>query len=249
MSVLGAPVALAALRGLALGALLALTGLLFFGSGASVKDASRAMTLARWLALVSPVLLVTHFAIWIVNTHAQHMLNAESMEVATSTGIGHRELVLIGLAVLALWALSLARRVKVALVASVAAVFVSGTIGHTAAIAPTWAIPAKAVHLLAIAAWIGGALWLLTLDRGDVGRFAREAARVSRVAMLCVIAVAISGLVQALLFLSTPGDLLHSPYGLLVLAKIAGTLILIGFGAYHRRRTMPNPGDEHWSPE
>ena len=248
-NVLGAPVALAVLRGLALGALLSLSGLLFFRWGASVDDARRAMVLARWLAILSPLLLIVHFALWVMNTHAQHMLNAESLDVATGTGMGHRELLRIGFAILALWALSLARQPKLALAASVGALLVSSAIGHTAAIVPAWAIPGKAVHLLAGAAWMGGVIWLLVLDRADATRFAREAARVSRVAMLCVIAVAISGLLETFLFLSAPSDIVRTPYGLLVLAKIVGTLILIGFGAHHRTRTMPKGGDEHWSPE
>jgi Uncharacterized protein, homolog of Cu resistance protein CopC len=248
-SVLAAPASLAILRGLALAALLAFTGLLYFRSGAAPGDFGRAATVARWLALLAPVLLIVHFALWVVNTHAQHTLDLESMEVASGTGMGHRELLRIGLALIALWAYSLARQVKLALVAGVAALLVSSALGHTAAIVPAWAIPAKALHLLASAAWIGGVLWLITLDRGDVASFARETFRVSRVAMLCVILVATSGLVQAFLFLSTPGNLVHSTYGLLVVAKIVGTLILIGFGAHHRLRAMPTGEDEHWSPE
>lgn len=248
-SVLGAPVALAVLRGLALGALLSFTGLLFFRSGAGIGDANRAMTVARWLALASPLLLIVHAAVWVMNTHAQHMLNAESLDVAVSTGMGRRELLRIGFALIALWAFLLARLTRVTLVASVAALLVSSAIGHTAAIVPEWAIPGKALHLLASAAWIGGVLWLLLLDRTDVARFAHETARVSRAAMLCVIVVAISGLVEIRLFLTMPADLIHAPYGLLVLAKVAGTLALIGFGAHHRTRGMQKAGDAMWSPE
>jgi copper transport protein len=248
-SVLGAPVAPAILRGLALGALLSFTGLLFFLTGAPAEGGNRATRVTRWLALLTPLLLIAHFASWVVNTHAQHMLNVESVDIAASTGMGHRELLRIGCSMLALWAFSLARRPKVALAAGVGAVLVSSAIGHTAAIVPGWAIPAKALHLLATAAWIGGVLWLLTLERTVVARFAQEAARVSRVAMRCVIAVAISGLAETLLFLSAPGDLAHTPYGLIVLAKIVGTLILIGFGVHHRRRGMPQGGEGVWSPE
>jgi copper transport protein len=248
ISVAGAPLGLAMLRGLALGALLSLSGVLFFRSGAQGGEMGTVDIVTRGLAVLTPLLLAAHFAVWMVNADAVHRFTSESLSVATNTGMGQRELLRIGFALLALWALVLARRARLALAFSAGSLLVSSAIGHTAAIVPEWAIPGKALHLLASAAWIGGVLWLMLLDHTDVSRFARETARVSRVALICVIVVAFSGLVQSWLFLSSPSDLVHSPYGLLVLAKIIGTLVLIGFGADHRKRTLPR-GEEVWSPE
>ena len=55
---------------------------------------------------------------------------------------------------------------------AVAGVVVGGAIGHPAAIQPEWSIPAKAIHLVASAAWIGGLLWLATAERGNAAGFA-----------------------------------------------------------------------------
>jgi putative copper resistance protein D len=37
----------------------------------------------------------------------------------------------------------------------------------------------------------------------------------------------------------SPSDLVSSTYGLIVLAKVAGMLVLIAFGANHRKRVLP----------
>jgi putative copper export protein len=137
----------------------------------------------------------------------------------------------------------LARRARLALFFATAALIVSGASGHSAAIHPMWATPAKAIHLLAGAVWLGGLLWLVARARSIDGvsgaGFARDASRVSSAAAVAVIAVTVSGLLQALLFLPTPLDVFHSAYGAIVLAKIAGVLVLLGFGAFHRYRVLP----------
>jgi putative copper export protein len=101
------------------------------------------------------------------------------------------------------------------------------------------AAPAKAVHLLAGAAWLGGLLWLTLGERSDRDHFTREALRVSSVALWASIAVAGSGVSMALLFLSTPRDLVDTAYGAVLLAKIVGLIGLVAFGAYHRFRALP----------
>jgi putative copper export protein len=44
---------------------------------------------------------------------------------------------------------------------------------------------------------------------------------------------------QTFFFLNTPGDLIASTYGRLVIAKMTGLAILIGFGAYNRYALLP----------
>jgi putative copper export protein len=121
----------------------------------------------------------------------------------------------------------------------------SGAVGHSAAIEPAWAVPAKAVHLLAGAVWAGGIVWLMTLDRSDDegGGFATRVERVSSVALGAVLAVALSGVVQTRLFLGAWSDLVRSLYGVVVLAKVAGLLALAGFGAYYQRRVIARLAD------
>lgn len=58
-------------------------------------------------------------------------------------------------------------------------------------------------------------------------------------ALTAVIVILLSGLMQLVLFLSSPGDLFGSDYGRLALAKIVGLIILIGYGAYNRYSLLP----------
>jgi putative copper export protein len=62
---------------------------------------------------------------------------------------------------------------------------------------------------------------------------------VSSLALVAVIAVALTGAIQTLLFLPSLGDLFTSAYGWFALAKTGGLLALVGFGAYHRQRAVP----------
>lgn len=240
-SVAGAPAVPALVRGLALGTLMSFAGLLFFSDrklGVFSASGAPGSRLAMWLGVLAPLLLIANFALWVMNADAGHLLSRDSISAATASGVGRVEIWRVALAMLALWALALVRRPRLALFLAIAALLVSGASGHSAALHPAWAIPAKALHLIAGAAWIGGLLWLIVLDHTDA-MFAAEAARVSSVALVAVVAVTISGVVQSLLFLATPLDLVRSAYGAIILAKIAGTLLLIAFGAYHRYRVLP----------
>jgi copper transport protein len=238
----GAPLIPAALRGLGVGTLMALGGLLLFLSWprpASDVVPRRAMRVTTVFAVAAPLLLALHFMAWSINADADHSLTSASMSAAMASGVGRVEMWRVGMALLSLWALVLVRRVPLALLFAFAALLVSGATGHAAAIQPVWAEPFKALHLVAAAAWLGGLLWLVCLDRTDVERFVRESMRVSSVALIAVIAVTLSGLVQTVLFLSAPADLFVTTYGLIVLAKVVGMLILVAFGANHRKRVLP----------
>jgi len=249
-TVADAPVVPAALRGVSVGALMALGGLLGFlawaGDSAEPRGAAR---LAGTLALLTPVLLALYLAAWLVNASPDHRLTSDWITSALGSGVGRVELWRLGLAVLVPWALLLARRRGLAAVIALGALAVGGAAGHSAAIDPTWAIPAKAVHLVAAGAWLGGLLWLLAAGRGVEARgaeapFARQAARVSSVALGAVLLVVVTGVAQTLLFLPSPLDLVRSAYGAVTIAKIVGLLGLVAFGAYHRYRVLPRlPAD------
>jgi copper transport protein len=234
----GAPLIPSTLRGVGLGSLMALGGLLLFLSF-SRASSRRATRLTNGLALAAAVFLTLHLAAWILNVTPAHSLASDSTTVVLTSRVGKVELWRTGLAVLALWAVWLARRPRLALVIAIAALVVSGASGHSAAMQPFWAVPAKATHLLAGAAWLGGLLWLLVADRSDTRAFAREASRVSTIALTCVVLVMLSGVLQAWLFLPSPWDVFRSSYGTVVLAKVAGLVVLIAFGAAHRYRVLP----------
>ncbi len=93
------------------------------------------------------------------------------------------------------------------------------------------------IHLVAAALWAGGLMALLAhaLRRG--GHADVAAHRFSAVALWCFVAMALSGVVNGLVRIRL-GDLLHSGYGWLVLAK-ATALCALGFiGWRHRRRGL-----------
>jgi len=240
----GAPLIPALLRGTGLGALMVAAGLFLFMAGAKPNAAqhgdARLRSVTTAFAVAAPILLGAHLVTWLINTSPDLKFDPAWATSALGTTVGRIELSRVGLTILALWAWWLARRTRLALAFAAGAVAVSGAVGHSAAIAPAWAVPAKAIHLLASAIWVGGLLWLFIRPAGDDALlFAADAGRVSSRALWAVIAVAFTGVVQTRLFLASWSGLVTSAYGLLVLAKTAGFLVLVAFGAYNRQRIIP----------
>lgn len=91
------------------------------------------------------------------------------------------------------------------------------------------------IHLIAGALWAGGLLVLLVhaLRGGEHADLA--ARRFSALALWCFVAMAVSGVINALVRVS-PGDLVTSDYGRLVLAKLAALIVLGVIGWGQRRR-------------
>ena len=237
-SIVGAPLVPAVLRGLGVGCLAALCGLLFFIVTLGARTGERPMRLAVWLSVAAPVFLGAHLVAWSRNAAPDHHLDIGWISSALSTNVGRVELWWVLLALPPLWALALARRPGLALVLAVFPILVSAGVGHAYAFQPTLAIPAKAVHLFALAAWLGGLLWLVARERNDAARFAREARRISSIALWAVILITISGVVQTVILIPSFAAL-RSNYGFVVLEKVAGLLVLVAFGAYHRFRVVP----------
>ncbi|OMC29605.1 copper resistance protein CopD [Mycobacterium sp. GA-1841] len=93
------------------------------------------------------------------------------------------------------------------------------------------------IHLVAAALWAGGLLALLAhAMRGgsDGSNTALAARRFSALALWCFVAMAFSGVVNALVRMQ-PADLVHTTYGWLVLAKIVA-LTLLGVLGWAQRR-------------
>jgi copper transport protein len=239
---IGAPLVPALLRGVALGSLMALAGLLFCMAWARADGEivqSGPARLARGLAFAAPVLLALNLGAWLLNATPDHSITSAATPALLASAVGGVEIWRTGLALLAFWALVLARRQRLGLCFAVAALIVSGASGHSAAMAPMWTEPARAMHLAAGGAWLGALLYLVMLDRSDAGSFAQAALRVSSIALAAAVVVTLSGVLQALFFLASPLDLFRSAYGAILLAKVAGLVILVAFGAYHRYRVMP----------
>jgi len=233
------PVLASLFRGLGLGAFMTGVGVLFFGATSRERRHLAPRTLIVRAIAIGAILLVAHLVAWLNHVSPSGSLNADFLGPALGSTIGRAELLRTILALLTLWAIALARRDTPALILGGACLVVSGAIGHPAAIDPYWTIPAKMLHLVAGSIWIGGLVWLVWLARCNDEACRIEARRVSSVALISVIVIVLSGLLQTFFFLNTPGDLIHSQYGRLVLAKMIGLTILIGFGAYNRYGLLP----------
>ncbi len=89
-------------------------------------------------------------------------------------------------------------------------------------------------HVAGSALWAGGLLALFLMRGNGLPRAAR---RFSRLALWCFVAVAASGVVNALARIDL-GDLLTTAYGRVVLGKAAALLLLGGFGVWQRRISL-----------
>jgi copper transport protein len=114
--------------------------------------------------------------------------------------------------------------------------------GHpVAGSAPVLAVTVTAVHVSAMSGWLGGLVALLAaaLPRGgaatDLGGELRTAlARWSRTAFGFVVALVLSGVVQALREVGSLGALVHTTYGWLLVAKLAVVLLVLAAAAVSR---------------
>lgn len=226
----------AGVRGLGVGALAALGGLLVLSL---MFPAAGERRVQRWMVLLSAaaaVLLAAHAVVWAV--YARGSGDEPLRTLLTATSPGRVEVVRASLGLLAMWALALARRPGLALAFVATAVAVSGFAGHSLAIHPTWSVPAKALHVAAVAVWLGG-LTALSLTVRDGSDFQVLALRVSSLSLAAVLALAVTGAVQTLLFAPSLALLVRSAYGAVLGVKLAGTAVLVGMGARNRFRVIP----------
>jgi cytochrome c oxidase assembly factor CtaG/putative copper export protein len=97
------------------------------------------------------------------------------------------------------------------------------------------------LHVLAASLWVGGlaAVIALAASRGPDRRAALATAvpRFSRLALVCWLVLAATGVVNALVRIPLT-DLFGSTYGALVLAKVVALLVLGALGAAHRRSSV-----------
>jgi putative copper export protein len=218
-------------------ALLGLAGLLLFASlpGAGVNG--RTLSVARLLVVLAAFGTVAYGWLWAGGVLEPGPTAQDRVDALMSLVSGRPLVAEIVLAWLALWALLLTRRPGLAALFAMAAVVVGGWGGHPTSYTAVISAPANALHLAGVADWTGGLLLLVT-EAGS-SNFPASARRVSDFALVAGGVVAVTGLVQSWIFVDSLRQLTHSTYGLLVLAKVGGLVILVAFGAYHRFRLVP----------
>jgi copper transport protein len=124
--------------------------------------------------------------------------------------------------------------------------------GHAATQRPALLlVPADLVHILAMSLWAGGLACLVVVLPAATRRLAPPErtrllhavlARFSPLALGAVAALALTGLVQAVVYVRTPGNVVDTAFGRAVGAKALLLLGLIAVGAWHRRRGLPGLG-------
>jgi copper transport protein len=140
-------------------------------------------------------------------------------------------------------------RVALAAAPLVFVVLVPALSGHAGTQSPVALLfPLNVVHVAAMAVWLGGLAALLfvaprgtgELEPGDRGRLLAAALpRFSQLALIAVAAILLTGLIQAYAYVRHLDDLLSTGYGRAVLIKFCLLMVLIGIGAYNRRRSVP----------
>lgn len=231
-------------RGLGLACLLAAAGVLWFAGGSGLVREPAVLRAASAAALLATILLGLDYLDWLGDVRPAGVGVIEGLVAAVRTRTGMVEGSRVLLAGLAFFLAGGARAGRIAgLVAMVAVIFGAAS-GHPAVIEPSLALPANALHLGAAAIWIGGVLLLTVLpdhpETADGGwRYEQVASRVSSRAFLAVGVIIGTALLQDLLFLGGIGNLLTTRYGQLLVAKSVGLALMLGFGAWHRWKTLP----------
>jgi copper transport protein len=121
--------------------------------------------------------------------------------------------------------------------------------GHASIQSPTAVFfPSDFLHVLAASVWVGGIACLLvavppatrqleSTERGSM--LLATLARFSPLALVSVVVIALTGVLQAYIDVRSVSGLLHTTYGALIIAKTVLLLALIGLGAVNRRRVIP----------
>ncbi|MFI9756446.1 cytochrome c oxidase assembly protein [Streptomyces sp. NPDC051963] len=116
--------------------------------------------------------------------------------------------------------------------------------GHSAAAGNhDAAVISLALHLVGVAVWVGGLVFVLVTAARRESDAATAARRFSPLAGWALIPVAASGIVNAVVRLPSVAEVFTSRYGQMVLAKAVALALLGGIGWWHRKRTLPALSD------
>lgn len=121
--------------------------------------------------------------------------------------------------------------------------------GHTSVQEPVAVLmPMNVLHVLAMAAWLGGVAVLVLALRAATSSVSPEertpllatvVGRFSALAGPALAVLLISGSVQGIIEVGRFGALLDTPFGRSVLIKIAVALLIVAAGAYNRQKLVP----------
>jgi len=146
------------------------------------------------------------------------------------------QLLLVVVAALCWWLGRTRPLALVAMVASLGALLPTVLAGHPrSSDHPTVAVLSVSAHVIGAALWVGGLAaigWLAAI--GDA-RWGAALPRYSRLALVCVVILTLSGVVTSALRLDSPADLVTTKYGAIVTFKVVLLGGLVAAGWMQRR--------------
>jgi copper transport protein len=153
-------------------------------------------------------------------------------------------LVVTALGVAAVFVLgATSRRIGVALagIGAAASMWVDVASSHAGAQAPAAVnLIVQWAHIVAGGVWIGGLLVLILAVRGQPSEVKGQAVRrFSTAAGIAIVVVALTGTFRAVIEIGSIGQLFGTPFGVLVLVKVALFLVLAVLGAVNRFGNVP----------
>lgn len=102
-----------------------------------------------------------------------------------------------------------------------------------------FAVDSMIFHLVGASLWVGGLVALIGLAKQGIRHLDVVARRYSLIALVAIVAVAASGVINAMLRVSGPAEMFSTAYGRMVAAKIVLLVVLGVVGYLHRRTTLP----------
>lgn len=203
---------------------------------------------AVWLAALGAQLMLTVsevFALTWPRLTEQSVLSELVSNLIARTDLGRviaAQSVIVAIAVVLL-AVGRSRGSHVGAVAlTVVAAWLPGLTGHAGMehghVAATIAL---GLHVVAASAWVGGLVAVAVYAGSGGGDPAVVLRRFGAIALVSVLVIAETGLLNASLRLDGAASLVTSPYGAILLAKTAILIVLIGWGVRHRRAVAT-----HW---
>ncbi len=113
--------------------------------------------------------------------------------------------------------------------------------GHSGTSADhTIATSSLMIHVLARSLWCGGIAALVLIGTADRRSYPVAVPRFSAMALWCAIAVALSGVANAAVRMTSPAELVTTSYGRIVGLKLVLFAVIACFGLWHRRRVIPS---------
>lgn len=161
----------------------------------------------------------------------------------TQTQLGQiliAQIVLVALVALLSWAILGRATAAIVLGLAATAAGLTGLMGHSGLHSGhTSASISLAIHLVAVGVWVGGLIAVCSHVMRHPDDAALAIRRFSTLALVCVIVLAESGLLNASLRIDGIASLITTAYGTLILAKATLLAALIVFGWRQRRRVVP----------